>query len=105
MLIVLKTGVVTQAKGSAYIEIGDTKVICSVFDPREIPNRIGYCAVGELYCEFKFASFSTQKRKLFQQDAEEKEYSLLLQRALQPAICLVCIIISRNIVILNSVKP
>ncbi|KAG7187871.1 hypothetical protein KM043_013852 [Ampulex compressa] len=46
----LKTGVVSQAKGSAYVEMGDTKI--------------------------------------HQQDTEEKQYSLVLQRALEPAVCL-----------------
>ncbi|EFN80643.1 Exosome complex exonuclease MTR3 [Harpegnathos saltator] len=68
--------------------MGNTKVICSVFDPREVPNKTGYCVQGELYCEFKFAPFSYRKRKMHQQDAEEKEYSLVLQRALEPAVCL-----------------
>ncbi|XP_024887612.1 exosome complex component MTR3-like [Temnothorax curvispinosus] len=86
--IFVKTGIVSQAKGSAYIEMGDTKVICSVFDPREVPNKTGYCVQGELFCEFKFAPFSHRKRKLHQQDAEEKEYSSILQRALEPAVCL-----------------
>jgi len=86
--IFVKTGIISKAKGSAYIELGDTKVICSVFDPREVPNKIGYCVQGELFCEFKFAPFSHRKRKLHQQDAEEKEYSLILQRALEPAVCL-----------------
>ncbi|XP_020278762.1 exosome complex component MTR3-like [Pseudomyrmex gracilis] len=86
--IFLKTGIISQAKGSAYIEMGNTKVICSVFDPREVPNKTGYCVQGELYCEFKFAPFSHCKRKMYQQDAEEKEYSLILQRALEPAVCL-----------------
>lgn len=90
LLIVLKAGIISQAKGSAYIEMGDTKVICSVFDPREVHNKTGYCIKGELFCEFKFAPFSHRKRKLHQQDAEEKEYSLILQRALEPAVCLVC---------------
>ncbi|XP_076233548.1 exosome complex component MTR3 [Calliopsis andreniformis] len=86
--IFIKTGVVSQAKGSAYIEMGNTKVVCSVFDPREVPNKNGYCVQGEIYCEFKFAPFSCQKRKVHQQNAEEKQYSLILQRALEPAVCL-----------------
>lgn len=36
---VLKLNVISKAKGSAYIEMGNTKVIVSVFDPREIPNK------------------------------------------------------------------
>lgn len=90
---VLKAGIVSQAKGSAYIELGNTKVVCSVFDPREVSNKNGYYAQGEIYCEFKFAPFSCQKRKVHQQNAEEKQYSLILQRALEPAVCLVNICI------------
>lgn len=86
--IFLKAGIVSQAKGSAYIEMGNTKVVCSVFDPREIPNKVGYSVQGEIYCEFKFATFSCCKRKIHQQDAEEKQCSLILQRALEPAVCL-----------------
>lgn len=84
---VIKLGVVSQAKGSAYIEMGQTKVICSAFDPREIPNKTSYSTQGEIFCEFKFASFATCKRKGHQQDTEEKEYSLIMQRALEPAVC------------------
>ncbi|XP_012288249.1 exosome complex component MTR3 [Orussus abietinus] len=83
----VKTGIVSQAKGSAYIEMGKTKVVCSVFDPREIPNKTEYSVQGELFCEFKFAPFSCSKRRIHQQDAEEKEYSLIMQRALEPAVC------------------
>ncbi|XP_015592139.1 exosome complex component MTR3 [Cephus cinctus] len=85
--IFVKTGIVSQAKGSAYIEMGKTKVVCSVFDPREIPNKTGYSLQGELFCEFKFSPFSCLKRKIHQQDSEEKEYSIILQRALESAVC------------------
>ncbi|GLV36347.1 Mtr3 [Carabus blaptoides fortunei] len=85
--IYMKTGVVSQAKGSAYIELQKTKVIVSVFDPREIPNKNDYSANGELYCEFKFATFSCRKRRSHQQDNEEKQYSVVLRRALEPAVC------------------
>ncbi|XP_065168184.1 exosome complex component MTR3-like [Atheta coriaria] len=86
--IFLKTGVVSQAKGSAYIEVGKTKVIVSCYDPREIPNKADYCQKGELYCEFKFATFSCVQRRMFQQDAEEKQNSIILKQALEPAVCL-----------------
>ncbi|XP_030760221.1 exosome complex component MTR3-like [Sitophilus oryzae] len=86
--IFLKNGAVSQAKGSAYIEMGQTKVIVSVFDPREIPNRSDYSLKGELYCEFKFAPFSCAKRRLHQQDNEEKQYSCIMKKALESAVCL-----------------
>lgn len=38
-LSVLKLNVISKAKGSAYIEMGNTKVIVSVFDPREVANK------------------------------------------------------------------
>lgn len=36
---VARTDMVSQAKGSSYVEQYDTKVVCSVFDPREIPHQ------------------------------------------------------------------
>ncbi|XP_039297454.1 exosome complex component MTR3 [Nilaparvata lugens] len=85
--IFLKTSVMSQAKGSAYIEVGNTKVICSAFDPREIPNNNKFSLNGELFCEFKFANFSQKKRRGFIRDAEEKDLSVCLKRALEPAVC------------------
>lgn len=83
----IKLGVVSSAKGSAYIEMGQTKVICSVFDPREIPNKSNYSTHGELFCEFKFASFASKRRKGHQQDTEEKLYSKIMQTSLESAVC------------------
>ncbi|XP_044263680.1 exosome complex component MTR3-like [Tribolium madens] len=84
--IFMKTGVVSQAKGSAYIELDQTKVIVSVFDPREIPNKTDYSSKGEIYCEFKFAPFSCHKRRLHQQDSEEQQYSAIMKQALESAV-------------------
>lgn len=67
--------------------MGKSKVIVSVFDPREIPNRQDYSLKGELHCEFKYAPFSCQKRRLHQQDAEEKNYSAIMKQALESTVC------------------
>ncbi|XP_046386853.1 exosome complex component MTR3-like [Ischnura elegans] len=85
--IFLKTAVISQAKGSAYLEMNKTKVICSVFDPREIPRKSEFSVNGELYCEFKYAPFSGLRRRGHQQDADEKQMSVHLKRALEPAVC------------------
>ncbi|XP_055702974.1 exosome complex component MTR3-like [Phlebotomus papatasi] len=85
--IFVKSGIVSQAKGSAYIEIGATKVIVSVFDPREIPKQSKYSIHGELYCDFKYSPFSCFHRKSQQTDNEEKSLAQALKRALEPAIC------------------
>ncbi|XP_063918492.1 exosome complex component MTR3-like isoform X2 [Zophobas morio] len=81
-----KICVVSQAKGSAYIELDKTKVIVSVFNPREIPNKSEYSSKGEIYCEFKYAPFSCHKRRLHQQDPEELQYSAIMKQALESAV-------------------
>lgn len=86
--IFVKTGVSSQAKGSAYIEQGNTKVMVSVYDPREKPNPSDYSSKGTIYCEFKYAPFSCFNRRLHQQDDEEKQYSNILKQALESSICL-----------------
>lgn len=44
---------------------------------------------GQLTCDFKFATFSCKYRRQHQQDNEEKDLSVLLLEALEPAVCLV----------------
>ena len=118
VLAVIKAGVVTQAKGSAYIEMHHTKLICAVYvdsfllpillrwqlklisyhsnvyfwyryGPREVTKREEFSMKGQLNCEFKFATFSCRKRRQHQQDMQEKEYSDILVQTLQPAVRLV----------------
>lgn len=83
----VKTGIVTQAKGSAYVECGHTKLVCSVFDPKEVPNKVEYAKTGELQCEFKFATFSCRQRRAYTRDSEERQLCNEFRRALEPAIC------------------
>jgi len=86
--IFIKTKVVTRAKGSVYLESGDTKVMCSVFGPREVSKREDFSMTGAICVEFKFATFSETCRRGHQQDGQERDLSLLLQETLQPAILL-----------------
>lgn len=67
--------------------MGKSKVIVSVFDPREIPNRPDYSLKGEIHCEFKYAPFSCEKRRLHQQDVEEKNFSAIMKQALESTVC------------------
>ena len=32
----MSVGIISQAKGSSYVEVGDCKVICGVYGPREV---------------------------------------------------------------------
>ena len=87
--LVMKTGVVSQAKGSAYIEQGNTKVICAVYGPREVQKKSDFSLNGQLFCEFKYAPFSCTKRRGHQLDSEEQELSRILKEGLEAAVCLV----------------
>lgn len=60
--IFLRTGVVTQAVGSAYIEVGKTKILCSVYGPRQSRN-VQFSEQGRLWCDFKFAPFAQDQRR------------------------------------------
>ncbi|XP_055690249.1 exosome complex component MTR3-like [Lutzomyia longipalpis] len=85
--IFIESGVVSKAKGSAYIECGETKVIVSVFDPREIPKQSKFSINGDLFCDFKYSPFASIHRRSQQTDTEEKSLAQALKRAMEPAIC------------------
>lgn len=112
LFLVAKTDTISQAKGSSYVEIKNTKVICSVFDPREIPHQNEFRLVsqqmliicvsyfnynvtfthfshlGQIYCEVKFAPFScSSQRRPPAPDAEDKALSEALRQAIEPAVC------------------
>ena len=78
----LKVDCVTEASGSSYIEIGNCKILCSVFGPREIPRKDDYdFKIGNLNCEFRFASFSCfmqRKGTLSQKDQSLDEKNVTL---------------------------
>ncbi|KAM3961362.1 exosome complex component MTR3 [Aphomia sociella] len=83
-----RTDMVSQAKGSSYVELKKTKVACSVFDPREIPHQNEFSQLGQLYCEVKFAPFSCpRKRRPHAPDQEERALSVALRQALEPTVC------------------
>lgn len=84
--IFLKSGIIPQAQGSAYIEMGKTKVICAVYGPRDFGRKDSYQMKGALKCEFKFAPFSCGKRRGHVPDDEEMEYSQVMTQSLEPAV-------------------
>ncbi|TRY72445.1 hypothetical protein TCAL_13629 [Tigriopus californicus] len=87
----LKTGLLSNAQGSAYVEQGQTKLLCSVFGPREIPRRSDFSLKGVLSVEFRSAPFAHPRHRIssaFEAQPTEKELSLVLEGALQAAVCL-----------------
>lgn len=94
--IQLQVDSVSEASGSSYIELGNVKLICSVYGPRDIPRRDDYdFKVANLNCEFRYASFAcplqrrtgalTQQRD---QSLDERNYSCIIEEALKPSILL-----------------
>ncbi|KAL5130348.1 Exosome complex component RRP41-like [Glycine soja] len=82
---VFRTGAVNAASGSAYAEVGNTKVIVSVFGPRESKKAMMYSDIGRLNCNVSFTTFATPIRG---QGSDHKEYSSMLHKALEGAIML-----------------
>jgi exosome complex component MTR3 len=58
----LRTGSVNSASGSAYAEFGNTKVIVSVFGPRESKKAMLYSDIGRLNCNISYTTFATPIR-------------------------------------------
>ncbi|KAH8116978.1 ribosomal protein S5 domain 2-like protein [Phellopilus nigrolimitatus] len=83
--IFLKTGLISQANGSAYIEIEKTKIACAVYGPRQSKSST-YNEKGKLNVEVKFAPFSCAKRRAPMRDAEDRSVSVLIQQSLVPAV-------------------
>ena len=84
----VRANAVTQAKGSAYIETGKTKIICSIYGPRESLRKQEFRMKGKLTCEINYAPFSCKKRRSPVRDSEEKDLSNIIKQALEPAIIL-----------------
>ncbi|KAF7805607.1 exosome complex component RRP41-like [Senna tora] len=80
-----RTGAVNAASGSAYAEFGNTKVIVSVFGPRESKKAMMYSDIGRLNCNVSFTTFATPVRG---QGSDHKEYTAMLHKALEGSIML-----------------
>ena len=91
VVAVLNTGIVSKAQGSAYIEQGQTKAICAVYGPREIPRKSDFSMKGILNCTFERTPFARTRRQASgpqNLDADEEEVSKTLSEALQATVCM-----------------
>lgn len=89
--LVIRKGVITCANGSAYVEQGHTKLICSVYGPRSsalraAPNARAQATAGTFTCHLDYAPFATPNRTQYAPDEQEQEAACLLTQALKPAI-------------------
>lgn len=83
--IFLKTGLVTKANGSAFMETENIKVAAAVYGPRQVKTG-QFSPVAKLNAEVSFAPFSGRARVGYVAGAKEKDFSLHLQSALAPSV-------------------
>ncbi|KAM6936836.1 exosome complex component MTR3 [Xenentodon cancila] len=87
--VFVRCGLVSQAKGSAYMEAGNTKLVCCVYGPRETERKDDTdMKSGRLTTDMRFAPFSCPERGSWIQGSQDKDFSRMLHESLQPAVCL-----------------
>ncbi|CAD6932017.1 unnamed protein product, partial [Tilletia laevis] len=59
--IYLQTGLIPQANGSAYLEMGRLKISCAVYGPRQVRGR-QYSGQAELNVEVRLAPYALPRR-------------------------------------------
>jgi len=82
--IFLKTGLISQANGSSYIETGKVKIACAVYGPRQ--SKSPFSEKGKLNVEVKYAPFSSARRRNPMRDVEDRPTSVQVHQALRPSI-------------------
>ncbi|RZN56859.1 MAG: exosome complex exonuclease Rrp41 [Candidatus Methanomethylicota archaeon] len=85
--IKFKIGILKNADGSAYIELGKTKVIVGVYGPRELhPKHLAVPDRCIIQARYHMAPFSVKERKSPAPSRREIELSKVIREALEPAI-------------------
>ncbi|CAF91679.1 unnamed protein product [Tetraodon nigroviridis] len=87
--VFVRCGLGSQAKGSAYMEAGATKLLCCVYGPRETERKDETdMRCGRLTADVRFAPFSCPERGSWIQGSQDRDFSSMLLESLQPAVCL-----------------
>jgi len=85
--IKIEVGVLSNADGSAYIELGKNKILAAVYGPKEVhPKHMSLPDRMVLRCRYHMAPFSVQERKSPAPSRREVELSKVLREAVEPAI-------------------
>jgi len=87
--IKIEIGVLPNADGSAYIEVGRNKILCGVFGPREMhPKHQAKPNEAVLRCRYHMAPFSVDPRRSPAPSRRDQEISMVMRSALEPAVFL-----------------
>lgn len=83
----IEVGILGNADGSAYIEMGKNKILAAVYGPREIhPRHQALPDRAALRCRYHMAPFSVQERKSPAPSRREHELSKVIRESLEPSI-------------------
>ncbi len=85
----MEIGVLKQADGSAYVELGENKVLAAVYGPREMhPRHDQRPDTAVLRCHYNMAPFSVDDRKRPGRDRRSMEISKVTREAFAPVMFL-----------------
>lgn len=85
----IEVGMLKRADGSAYVELGDNKVLAAVYGPREMhPRHHQRPDTAVLRCRYNMAPFSVDERKRPGPDRRSVEISKVTREALEPVLFL-----------------
>jgi exosome complex component RRP41 len=85
----IEIGVLDNADGSAMISHGLNRIIAGAYGPREVhPKHLAESDKGILQVQYRMATFSVGERKTPVPGRREKEISMVVRQALEPALFL-----------------
>lgn len=85
--ITIEAGVLSNADGSAYLEIGKNKVLAAVYGPREChPRHLQDPTKAIIQCRYNMQSFSVSDRKRPGPDRRSVEISKIIAEALEKVV-------------------
>ncbi|MCS7146481.1 MAG: exosome complex exonuclease Rrp41 [Nitrososphaerota archaeon] len=85
----IEAGVLDRSDGSAYIEMGKTKIYAAVYGPKEAhPRHLAQPHKAILNCRYHMASFSVEGRKAPGMTRREIELSKVIREALESIVIL-----------------
>lgn len=85
----IEVGVLEKTDGSAYVELGGTKIYAGVIGPREVhPKHLELPDRAVINCRYHMASFSVDERKPLGMTRREIELSKVLREAVETVVFL-----------------
>jgi exosome complex component RRP41 len=83
----MEAGVLTEADGSAMVEVGNTRVVASVFGPQDLhPKHLIESDRAVIKMRYNMAPFSVDDRMTPGPNRRATEIGLVAKRALEPAL-------------------